>query len=168
MAAFFQFAIAADFAKTQEQVGLLKRRVENLEGLHAEIGQYLVNAIRNRLYSTKTAPDGTRWADNSEVTKRLKGGSSVLYQSGELISSIRATADSRGAAVVANAPYASVHQNGYSPTKGMIPGKEIPARPFMGISAANRTRIARMVNAHITNNLKPEGPVGIGVVGLGR
>lgn len=167
MPGFVQVVITGDFAKTEAQLDALRHRLSDLTDLNEEIGAYLVSSTRNRIYSTKKAPDGTPWAADSELTVALKGNGSVLYDTGELASSLRVSdADRGGVTVVADAPYAGYVQNGRSKTRGWIGTNKItarrpfeiksdqpvPARPFMGISAENKRRIAKMVKDHIAQS----------------
>lgn len=162
MPAILTIAATGSFTKTQGQLADLAERVDNLSDFNEEVGAYLVNAARNRIYSTKTAPDGTRWPENTALTKTLKGSGSTLIQSGELASSIRVTdADQGGVTVKADKPYAAPVQEGQRRMKGRYRSKtkaepQVPGRAFMGISDTNRKRIAKMLRAHIAENLRDD------------
>lgn len=117
---------------------------ELLEGL----ARMIQEQTRHRIRSEKTAPDGARWLPN-------KGGTSTLYRSGALARSIDYAVAGDTAIIGSGLIYAGVHQNGAT----IVPKKakrlvfrlgnrtifakkvKIDARPFLGLSAENRTRI---------------------------
>ena len=161
MAAFLELAITADFAKTQKQLEQMANQVSHLTEFNREVGAYLVNVARNRIYTTKKDPDGKPWAKLSELTRALKGNGSILFQTGELASEIRVTdADDSGVIVEALAKnsrgeaYAGYVQMGRSKTRGRFKSDNpVPARAFLGISDTNRHKIAQMLRKHIRENL---------------
>lgn len=72
--------------RVQKALEALARAGNNLRPALQEIGDYLVSATKRR-FSTSTAPDGSRWAQNSEVTilryldsYRRKDGSSTSFR----------------------------------------------------------------------------------------
>ena len=107
---------------------------------------------RRRVEEEKTAPDGTPWKPNRE-------GTSILLRSGEhLRDSIAYEVGAGEVSWGSSWEYAHVHQDGAVITaKGkamsfMAGGKRrfakkvtIPARPFVGLSAANGTEIVEVV-----------------------
>jgi phage virion morphogenesis protein len=125
-------------------------RFDHVEAIMDDIAEYMVRSVRNRILRSKRDPKGERWKSLSKVTKELKGHERILFDTGELSRSIEVTsADGDGFTVSATADHASYMQLGVARTGGMIKGKEIPARPFMGFSDANRRRIGRMLRDYI-------------------
>lgn len=157
MAGLISYSTSADFTSSKKSLSDLIKRTSDLSEFNQDVGQYLVNAIRNRFYTTKTGPNGVRWSPNSELTRQTKSGS-LLVETGELASSVRAVSDAHGVLVGTDSPYAEVTQKGRSHTRGRYRSDEpVPARPFMGINEVNRKRIARMLRAHITANTNFQG-----------
>jgi phage gpG-like protein len=129
-------------------------RFEHLDeaALLTTIGAIGEMQTRRRIESEKTSPDGAPWKPNRE-------GTSILLRSGEHLRD--SIAFDVGAGLVrwgSSWEYAHVHQNGAVITaKGkalffMSGGKKrvakkvtIPARPFVGLSAANGVELDRVV-----------------------
>jgi len=113
-----------------KEMQMLLNRMENLDttGLMEGLSELMVEQTKNRLYYTKTAPDGTPWAPWSERYARTRQGNhSLLIDSSRLLNTIYATNTKTTAAAHSNVVYANTHQRGN-------PNKNIPARPFLGTS----------------------------------
>lgn len=108
---------------------------------------------RRRIESEKTAPDGSAWPENAEDTP-------ILRRTGRnLLDSVASHAGSDLAEWGAAWEFAHVHQDGmtivpkhaerlaFTVGGQFVTAKEvtIPARPFVGISAANRDEILDLV-----------------------
>lgn len=123
-------------------------------------GRLLQMSTRNRLTTTKTAPDGSGWKANNERT-------STLYASGELSRSVDYLVSGATLHVGSALVYARIHQQG-----GVIEPKEakrlafmvgnslvfamkvtIPARPYIGLSNEDRTDVIEMVADTIMETL---------------
>ena len=75
--------IEVDDAGFREALRLLRDRVESLAPAMKEIGEDLTESTKQR-FATSTAPDGTRWAENSETTLlRLLFGRAGMLSKGE-------------------------------------------------------------------------------------
>lgn len=131
------------------------------EPLMSDIGARLEFSTRERILSTKTAPDGTPWAPNL-------AGTSTLMQSGQhLLGSIAWTASATETEVGASWQYAHVHQNGAVINAKnakflsfVVGGRHvskksvtIPARPFVGISAEDEAKIDRLATKFVERQL---------------
>lgn len=143
-----------------------------------QIGEYLIMSIRDR-FQASVAPDGTPWAPNTQATYlqflgRFKGsytkrgklskaggqraaGKKPLIGETRLLSSQivkRVTGDELH--VGSTMEYARVQQMGA--TKGQfgrtkrgapIPWGDIPARPFIGLSDADRVELVAILREHL-------------------
>ena len=112
------------------------------------IGRFLQESTRERIEVSKTAPDGSSWPANI-------GGTSLLYQSGNLAASIDYQIMGSSVFIGSALIYAAIHQMGGTilPIKGkhlvfMIGNAlvfatkvEMPARPYLGISSDDKTGI---------------------------
>jgi phage virion morphogenesis protein len=90
------------------------------------MGALVESQTRQRITSTKTAPDGKKWAPWSEkyaVTRH--GGHSLLRNEGDLLDAIQHLVSGDTSEVGANLEYAATHQ--YGDRK-----RGIPARPYLG------------------------------------
>ena len=129
--------------------------------LMTAIGAIGESQTRRRISEEKTAPDGSAWKEN------LKG-TSILNETGQhLLYSIAWTASADEAVWGAAWEYAHVHQDGavikpkdaerlavpkaaFGGGPGFVRPKqvEVPARPFVGLSEANRQEIIDLVSDH--------------------
>lgn len=120
----------------------------------AEIAGVLELSTRER-FDTETAPDGTPWAPHSEATRqmRLERGvrvARILHGSTlNLRDEIHTHWDSDSVDISTgqvSSAYAAMQQfGGTASPKSMIPGAEIPARPFLGISDDDADQIQEIL-----------------------
>ena len=128
------------------------------------IGEYLVRATRDR-FDDEEGPDGTPWKPLSETTKARKrrNAGKILTLEGYLrVPVYRPTPTS----VEVGSPliYAGTHQFGAekgsfgSTGKGAsIPFGDIPARPFLGLSDADRDELTDILRDYIMERLERIG-----------
>jgi phage virion morphogenesis protein len=139
-----------------------------------DIGQTLVANTKAR-FAAQESPDGTKWAQRSEATLaryaklgRPFGG--ILHYTGDMRSFISHSYGPRSTEVGSNAIYAAAMQFGAAQgafgafigkdKRGRdhfhtIPWGNIPARPFLGLSAKDRVDILDILG----DWLAPEGTV---------
>jgi phage gpG-like protein len=115
---------------------------QDREQLLNEIGVELAAQTQDRLSSTdKEDPQGKPWAAIAEKTRRyyarkFPNAKPPLWREGFLLGSvIHEPADPWSVLAGAVMEYAAVHQFGW-------PAKNIPARPYLGISRENAEDIA--------------------------
>lgn len=141
----------------------LARRFERLGSLNRALVLDMLGALgetqtKRRIAAEKTAPDGAAWRPN-------RAGTSILVQSGRLRDDIHHIVE--GSASVrwgSGLIYAAIHQAGgtirpvtasmlvFTTPDGRriaVPQVTIPARPYLGISAANRQQIERRLVSYI-------------------
>ena len=123
----------------------LIKRMKNPRPLLSEVGDIIREDIQERIKTTKVDPNGTPWAPWSERTfiARAKEGSAglgLLYRTGRLYNSLVKDVHSRDVKVYSTAPYAAYLNNG---TKNM------PARPFIGISEKANKDIDILVRSYL-------------------
>lgn len=101
------------------------------------IGHEVETQTKRRITEEKTAPDGKAWpAWSPRYAATRHAGNSLLVDEGHLRDSITHNVASGGRTVDigSNLVYARIHQFG-----GEGAGKPaLPARPYLGLSAANR------------------------------
>jgi len=118
--------------------------------MFADMGEYLLRSTRGR-FTAQAAPDGTPWRRLSPITigRKPKNKDRILVQEGYLRGpGMRYQALPDGFAVGSDRVYAAAHQlgmaKGYAGTtrrNSPIPWGDIPARPFLGLSADDETEL---------------------------
>ncbi|MEN3238535.1 phage virion morphogenesis protein [Methylobacterium ajmalii] len=130
----------------------LLSRVNNPGPVIEDIGAYMVRSIKNRIFSSKTDPDGKPWARNSDLTQKLKGFDSPLFHTGYLLKSIRVADADREGFTLSAADYGGYAQLGVKNMRGRYQRRDrkgIPARKFLGLSRENKVRIRKMLRDYI-------------------
>lgn len=157
--------ITVDFDDTSVQARLrgLQDAMADTTPLMAEISEYLWDSTRER-FRTQTDPNGKAWKTLHPRYKESKPEAQrerILTLNGYLRSKIVKAYDAHSATVGSDRGYAAIHQFGgrtrphvikprYKKALafgGMVrksvqhPGSNIPARPFLGLSDADRSEI---------------------------
>lgn len=160
--------VEIDTAEVQAALDRVAAHLTDMSDLMNEIGMFLVASTEQRFKDGKD-PQGNPWAARSPVTIRhyeLTGQSfgPVLHKTGDLGSSIHHQYDATSVSIGTNLIYSAVQQFGAArgsfdvwtgmvpidkknPDRGQrfhmmpIPWGNIPARPFIGLSAEDRTNI---------------------------
>lgn len=156
--------IAVDVVGIDEatrRLGALAAAGRDLTPLMRSIGEYLVRVTRDR-FADERAPDGTPWQPLSETTRRRKRRNKdrILTESGALGMQIVYRAGPTEVLVGSPLVYAATHQFGAKKgafgrtSRGSpIPWGDIPARPFLGLSDADRDEIAVRVADYLRRKL---------------
>lgn len=132
----------------------LARRLGDLTTPFNDIGEYLHQSTDDR-FSKKVAPDGSPWAPLSAVTLARKKGPGILREKGTLQDTLRKQVTSTELAFGTDRPYGAVHQLGQK--KGAsgkvighpIPWGDIPARPYLGLSAEDETEVLSIIHEYL-------------------
>lgn len=115
---------------------------DQMELITGEIGMMLEQQTKDRITTEKRSPDGAPWAPWSaryaaSLSKRNRiTARSLLYGHPNLEPSIEGGSTGLEAKVGVYVIYGAIHQFG---------GRGIPARPYLGLSAENRTDISHLV-----------------------
>lgn len=103
------------------------------------IGAEVETQTRRRLQDEKTSPEGAPWPEWSEQYARTRhSGHSLLQNEGDLTDSILQDAEGDQVLIGSNLVYAATHQFG-------DPDRNIPERPYLGLSPANLDAIETVV-----------------------
>lgn len=158
--------IELDDQAVQAAFARLAQAGANLHPLMQAMGEFLTETTRQR-FQTSTAPDGSRWAPNAEVTyvrllgkytgsygkqgkisaagsRRAMSKKPLIGETGALSTTINYRAGANFVEIGSPMAYAAVHQFGarrHSFSGGKTPWGDIPARPFLGISPEARDNI---------------------------
>ncbi len=118
-----------------------------------DLGEYFVLSTKAR-FPTGKAPDGSAWAAKSPVTleryKKTGGGTRPLFgPSGMLNSTIAYEAGKTEVAWGSNMIYAAMMQFGGTRAQWPHLWGNIPARPFLGVSAEDEPKALGILEAYI-------------------
>ena len=108
-----------------------------------DVGEALLNSTRDR-FDRQAGPDGRRWAPLSPEYARRKprNRDRILTLYGELQGTLRYVATADSVAVGTNEVYGPTHQFGDE-------SRNIPARPFLGLSAADADDVLDIIENHL-------------------
>lgn len=136
-----------------------------------DIGEFLVDSTRQR-FATSTAPDGTRWAPNTDTTilmylghyrgsfgkrdgRLTKAGATrasskrpLIGETGDLSRQISYEIEGNDTLYIGSSMvYAATHQFGARrhEFQGKAPWGDIPARPFLGLSDSDSSTILDII-----------------------
>lgn len=128
---------------------------------YEEIGEYMIRATEQR-FQQGVAPDGTKWAAKRPATleryKRLGYGSKPrpLIRSGALAGTVQKFVSPGGVLIGSSLIYSGVMQDGAARgafgknARGRpIPWGRIPARVWLGLSAADDAAIVAIADEHV-------------------
>ena len=137
-------------------------RARDMTPLMRDIGEHLLTTTRER-FVDQESPDGTPWAPLAEGTRARKrhNADKILTESGILRGQLVYQAGRDRVEVGSPTIYAGTHQFGAAEgafgatSKGApIPFGDIPARPFLGVSAEDGREIVALVNDHLESALR--------------
>ena len=160
--------ILVDDTQVQRWFGELLRRGQDMTGLMADVGEYLLESTWGR-FDAGVGPDGVAWAP-------LKDGSgrTPLNLTGRMRDDISPSSGADWVELTAHAKQARWHQEGTDPyeirpkngkalawpggpgPRAKVNHPGLPARPFMGISDEDDRKIAELAIAW----LELEDPAG--------
>ena len=166
--------LTIDITSAQAGLAALRKALADPTPAMREIGEVLTASTKQR-FVAQAAPDGTPWAPNSQITieryadRGSKGtytkkgklsakgirrvmGKKILTDHGYLADTIapQLQAGGKAVAVGSNRVYAAMHQYGGTRADWPHLWGDIPARPFLGLSDADRTRIREIWTDHLS------------------
>lgn len=137
---------SVDLDLSEAQAALARLSASQIDQLAYEIGTLIEDQTKLRIMDEKRAPDGTPWAPWSEAyaeslkRRNRRNPRSLLVGVGDLRDSIQNYTTGEKVKVGSNLIYAAIHQ-----FSGEAVGMNIPARPYLGLSADNATAIEEFV-----------------------
>lgn len=142
--------IAVDDSAVTTALRRLMQRTSNLRPLMLEIGEELEESTKER-FASQTSPDGAPWAPlssryvSSKAKRKSPGRDQILTLTGALRRTIHyQEASANSVTIGTDRKYAATHQFGRD---------KIPARPFLGLSGADRYTILRLIEEHLERSL---------------
>ncbi len=142
--------IIYDDAEVIAALQRLRDQVGNIRPALAEIGEAISESTKHR-FETTTGPDGGLWDANSDVTIERKGHARPLTgKTGELMDSIHPQLDGDFAvAIGSNKDQAAMMQFGGTKDEFSNLWGDIPARPYLGVSDADKTAVLAIIERHL-------------------
>ncbi len=161
------FTITVDDAQVLAALQRLRARTDNLAPVLKAIGEDLVESTKQR-FGSSTAPDGTPWAPNSQVTisrylglsrgnfkkdgslskkgeARQSSKKPLTGETGALAGQIHYQVTGNVLEVGSSMEYAAMQQFGGKKADFPNLWGDIPARPFLGLSAGDIAGIEQTV-----------------------
>lgn len=130
----------------------LARHVDHLEPALTEIGDTVKASIQLN-FREQHDPDGEPWQPLSPATleqRRKKGtGAQMLRDTGLLNRSITYNADDTAVEIGSDKIYANMMHFGGKKSDYIWLWGDIPARPFVGVSEADRAEILALLRHHL-------------------
>ena len=129
-----------------QKLSALAASFSRMKNLWLSVGSYVQRQTINERFEKEQSPDGSTWTPLAPATvkKRLKrhksGHMKILQDTGELRRSIAYEAGDYYVRIGSNLKYARTHQFGR---------EHIPARPFLGITPAERLHISNMLRSYL-------------------
>ena len=173
--AIVDISMTHNLPEIQARMNEVRRRTGNLSPALKNIGEGLVRSVQGR-FRTETDPDGLRWKPVKAATRKRKRHPKVLTESHRLRQSIVYRAGRDRLLVGTNVVYAAAHQFGDRQPRQVgahtriikqafgrslrfpvaanisahLVKRNLPARPFLGISAGDRNEIAGILGDYLT------------------
>jgi phage virion morphogenesis protein len=154
--------VRIDDTEVRRAMDGLAARLANLRPFYKNVGEELVQSTQKR-FDEQRDPEGHPWKRDLPSTWARKKTKRILRESGQLQDTIHYQAGSHELLVGSNKSYAAIHQLGGQTKAHVIrpknkkalfwagaahpvksvrhPGSKIPARPFLGMSERDKTRI---------------------------
>ncbi|EAU53535.1 phage virion morphogenesis protein [Mariprofundus ferrooxydans] len=145
-------SIEYDDKAITEALERLQKATGDLEPAFIDIGEHLLESTQQH-FADQVDPDGNPWAELTDATKarKKKNADKILIGEGDLMGFMRYNADHNGLAFGSDRIYAAMQQfGGETAANSAIPGKTIPARPFLGISADDEQAIIGIVSHYLS------------------
>jgi len=139
--------------KLKRRLDKTKNKLSDLRPFWNSVGEYMKTRTIKECFDKEQSPDGEAW-------KPIHREGKILSNTGELKKSIQYQADRKSVIIGSNLKYSRIHQFGgkikvtpkmraFLHYQGIHLRKttdfiNIPARPYLGISQADRKHIAQM------------------------
>lgn len=146
-----RYAVRINDDEIQKRLNQLLKKGADLTPAFASIGEDLLISHDQRFRDQKS-PDGVPWAPLSEATKSLKSKNvdTILVLNHVLSGTLNYQASSDNLLFGSALEYAATHQFGRTTApNSMIPNKEIPARPFLGVDTDDREMILETLSDYL-------------------
>ncbi|MGQ7818818.1 phage virion morphogenesis protein [Metapseudomonas furukawaii] len=125
-----------------------------------DLSEYMQLSTDER-FRAQVGPEGTPWAPLSPATLARKKGARILRESGVLQDTLRGQIEGNELHFGTDRPYGAVHQFGQPKGKSgttrrgaSIPWGDIPARPYLGLSAEDENEIPMILRDYLAESFE--------------
>lgn len=143
--------VEIDSSQVGQYLQQLAERMGNLRTPLLDILEYLHQSTDER-FRQQVAPDGSPWAPLAPSTLAKKKGNRILRESGDLQDTLRGQVQGDELFFGTDRPYGAVQQfgqkagaSGRNRRGSPIPWGDIPARPYLGLSAEDETEVLAII-----------------------
>lgn len=160
----------------QDKLNTQIKNLENMQKFWHSVGEYMKKRTIQECFEKEQSPDGVKWKPLSEARHKersKKGSYKILSDTGELRRSIRYRAFNNYVIIGSNLKYARIHQFGgkitithkrwgrykHTYSKNKREGQmyfhsypitfNIPARPYLGVTQADKQHITSMFSQYL-------------------
>ncbi len=128
----------------------LQQAGRHLRPVFKDIGEELVKSTHQR-FEDGIGPDGEKWALNSVLStlERKEGDRPLIGETQGLSTEIHYAADDHRVMVGSNKEYAAMQHFGGKKDDYPHLWGDVPARPFVGLSAADEQEVLEIVLDHL-------------------
>jgi phage gpG-like protein len=157
------------YQAVSEALGIVSNRLDDMTPLHQAIGEYVVNATKDR-FKQGVAPDGTAWTPKKQATidrYKARGDGNrpdpLIGPSKRLSSEILTFANAGSVEIGSALEYSAVMQDGAKKGafgmvgKRPIPWGDIPSRVWLGLSDEDETQIIDIADEYLEQAFNERG-----------
>lgn len=134
----------------------LHERMSDLSPVMQQIAGYMHDSSEQAFANQRDPVTGDPWSALSEATLQMRpdrAGGELLRDSAQLVNSLQPDFDALTAYYGTNKPYAAMHQfGGITAPNSMIPNREIPARPFLGLDDVAKEDVLDMLASYLMDS----------------
>ncbi len=137
--------IQYDTRQIEQALHRLAKAGQSMDMVFADIGEYLLESTKQR-FADEVDSDGLPWEPLSSHTHKDRNADRILLEHGDLMDSLHYNSGADHVELGTNLIYGATHQFGDD-------SRNIPARPFLGISAADEDTILDLMERHLLDAL---------------
>lgn len=134
----------------QKKLNNSANNLKQMQKFWHSVGEYMKKRTIKECFDKEQSPDGQKWKPLSKARhkQRIKKGANykILTDTGELRRSVQYKASDNDVVIGSNLKYAPIHQFGSSK-------KNIPARPFLGVTQNDKNFILNMMKTYVQRSL---------------
>ncbi len=148
--------IKCEDAAILNALDLLRERMTDMSPVMQEIAGIMHDSSEQAFANESDPVTGDAWPKLHDVTLQLnpnRAGGQLLQDSAQLVSSLNEEFDAMAAYYGTDKPYAAMHQfGGVTSPRSMIPNREIPARPYLGLDEVAKASVLDLIAGYLMDS----------------